>query len=261
MMMIFVMDSSMSYAESVKVTTLTNYEPFCFHKKGEEGVVDEVSPGKEATFFEGMAWDILKESYHAMGYTVHLTVVSWKGAMSLMDNGKADVIFRAVKTHEREEKYHFSQELSYPPNHFLVYAPQKTSIVWNGIESLDTRVVGIIRGFSYGKKWEGYIKTGKVELSSYTEVKQGFLQLERGRLDAFVGYELSYDYMLKQWGWAHRFKRFPPFDESRSFLMGRKTPQVKQLLGVFDEGKRKIRENGMLKQIMTKWGFGHLKNF
>jgi polar amino acid transport system substrate-binding protein len=261
MMMMFVMNSSLSYAESVKVTTLPNYAPFCFHKQGREGVEDDVSPGKESSFFQGMAWDILKESYHAMGYTVHLTVVPWNRAMTMMDHGRADIIFPAVKTSEREEHYSFSQELSYPPNRFLVYAPQTTHIKWNGLASLDGKVVGIVRGFSYGKTWEEYIETGTVELYEYSDVKRGFLMLEHGRLDAVVGYELSYDYLLTQWGWDQKYTRFPPFDESRSFLMGKKTPHVKNLLRVFDEGKRKLRHNGRLKQIMIKWGFEHVTHF
>ena len=206
MMMICVMNVSMSYAELVKVATLTNYEPFCFHQEGREGIHDEVPPGQESSFFAGMAWDILKESYHAMGYTVHLTVVSWKGAMSLMDDGKVDIIFPAVKTFEREKKYHFSQELSYPPNHFLVYVPHKSHIIWDGLASLNGKTVGVVRGFSYGKVWEEYLKTGTLKLSEYTDVKQGFLMLERGRLDAVVGYELSYDYLLRQWDWEQKWE-------------------------------------------------------
>ncbi len=72
---------------------------------------------------------------------------------------------------------------------------------------------------------------------------------------------LTFEYSLKQLGIRDKYKSLPPFGDSQSFLMGKKSSKVKELLKVFDSGKKKIRRNGKLKKILLKWGFGSGKGF
>ncbi len=258
---IIFMISNISYGKKVRITTLTNYKPFCFHKPGTKGINDIIPSGKTASFFDGMAWEILKESYHAMGYTIELSVVPWKRALYRIDKGDSDITFPAVKTTDREKIYYFSRELSYPPNHFLIYVLKNSKMRWNGLKSLNGKVVGSMRGFSYGKKWEEYSKAGNAKIISYDKISTGFLLLDKMRYDAIVGYEHSFEYSLKQLSIRDKYKSLPPFGDSKSFLMGKKSLKIKELLEVFDKGKKKIRGNGKLKKILLKWGFGSAKGF
>ena len=73
-------------------------------------------------------------------------------------------------------------------------------------------------------------------------------------LDALVGYELSHDYQLRQWGWSERFRKLPPFNTSRSYLMGRNDKtETLRLLQAFDAGNRQLREEGALNALEERW--------
>lgn len=116
-------------------------------------------------------------------------------------------------------------------------------------------VVGIMKSFSFGSLWNEYISSGKVGLVEYNTLRQGFVMLENRRVDALVAYELSFQYFLKENGWSEKFRSLPPFDTSRSFLMGRQLPATQLLLDQFDRGMDIIRKNGTLQEILRKWGF------
>ncbi|MCP4020918.1 MAG: amino acid ABC transporter substrate-binding protein [Desulfobacteraceae bacterium] len=248
-------------AKIVNVTTITDYAPFCFYKKGQQGFHDEVAPNQASSIFNGFAWQILLQSYHAMGYTVRLSIFPWKRGMVMMDKGQVDIIFPTVKNPERLKKYAFSKELSYPPNYYLIYVSKDRPFKWHGLKSLNKKKVGVIKAFSYGPAWAKYLAEGKAKIYEFYKLDDLFQQLAMERVDAIVGYQLSYDYNLHKLGMADKFKRMPPFDESKSFVMGKKNPKVENLLSIFDQGKAKLKESGKLKEIMIKWGFGHLSVF
>ena len=63
-----------SYAEEkiVKIATLEDYAPFCITVGKFES--DQIIPvGKDAVGFQGYSWDVLRESFQEMGYTIHLS--------------------------------------------------------------------------------------------------------------------------------------------------------------------------------------------
>lgn len=62
----------------VKVATLHDYEPFCFSEKF---TVEVISPGKNSISLKGYSWDIVRNSYHHMGYTIELHVLPWPRAL------------------------------------------------------------------------------------------------------------------------------------------------------------------------------------
>ena len=247
----------------VDVVTTSGYAPFCFHKEGMDPalyITDTIPPGGDSFFFRGFAWDILKESFHAAGYTINLTVVPWKRALFLLDRKKADISFPAVKTPGREKKYYFSKELSYPPNHYLIYTLKSRPLDWKGLVSLGRKSIGVIRGYSYGTKWEKYSDMTKLNLVVFDDMDSLFRILNEGTLDAAAGYEFSHEYLINQKGWHDKYKRYF-FDESLSYLISPKSSKGRKMLDMFDRGKNIIRSNGKLKKILDKWGFTYIDDF
>ena len=82
---------------------------------------------------------------------------------------------------------------------------------------------------------------------------EGFKMLDRKRLDGFAGYEVNFDYVLKQARMKALFKKLPSFDSAVEYVVGLKDERVSQILKDFDVGKRKIIQNGKFDQIVKKW--------
>ncbi len=236
----------------VNVATLVDYAPFCFmDDKKSDGMFDVFPPGTDTNKFKGYSWDVLRESFHIMGYTINLSVTPWVRAMQNVKSGKADVLFPAGKNAEREKIFHFSGESINPVN-YLVYVRAGNPIKWKGLESLKGLTIGEKRGFSYGDKWKSatYIKKHPI-----SRILQGFRMLDLKRIDGFAGYEFNWDFMLKQAGWEKKYSKLPQFYSSDEYLIALKgNPQAVQILKDFDAGKQRLIKTGLLQKLQKKWG-------
>ncbi|WP_022664503.1 substrate-binding periplasmic protein [Desulfospira joergensenii] len=234
----------------VRIATLEDYAPFCI-KTGQNTISNSIiPPGKDVKGFSGYCWDVVRESYHGMGYTIHLTVAPWARAMKYVKSGRVDVLFPTGKNSERLKIFHYSEDCTNQAN-FLIYVRADSRIQWRGLAGLAGQIIGVKRGFNYGDRWEAV--TGIIK-QDVAKISQGFEMLRAGRIDGFLGYEYNWDYVLKQEKANHRFKKLPAFDSSMEYLVAlKKNPHGFTLLNAFDRGKRKIILNGQFAKIRTAW--------
>jgi ABC-type amino acid transport substrate-binding protein len=94
----------------VTLATLTDFAPFCFPKDNAVyAEAESILPGSDSRQLQGYSWDVVRESFHAMEYTIHLYVVPWERGMHYLAARKVDGIFPANHTMEREMNYAFSK--------------------------------------------------------------------------------------------------------------------------------------------------------
>jgi polar amino acid transport system substrate-binding protein len=235
----------------VTLATLTDFAPFCFPREGSTPIESEtLPPGQDSVQLQGYSWDVIRESFHAMDYTVRLYVVPWERAMHYIDTTKVDGIFPANFTEERMKKYAFSKHYVHQVQ-MVIYLRRDAELAWQGLESLADRAVGYVRGWSYGRKWE---EAANIIKEPTDTIAQGFELLERGRLSALAGYRQPYDLELQRSGKSGGFKLAGAFDALDEHLMGRKEDRSSLLiLDIFDAGREKIAQNGTLQAIDNKW--------
>ncbi len=235
----------------VTLATLTDFAPFCFPIPGSiPHEVENVPPGKDSVQLQGYSWDVIRESFHAMGYTIRLYVVPWERAMHYLNTAKVEGVFPANFTEEREKKYAFSKHYVHQVQ-MVVYLRHDSDFLWKGLQSLGDRTVGYVRGWSYGKKWE---EAGELVKEPTDTIAQGFDLVERGRLFALAGYKQPYDLELQQSKRSRIFKVAGVFDALDEHLMGRREDRASLLgLDIFDAGRQKIADNGTLQAIEEKW--------
>ncbi|MCG8638371.1 MAG: transporter substrate-binding domain-containing protein [Desulfobacterales bacterium] len=234
----------------VRVATLEDYAPFCM--KTEPNITNDfmVKPGSDAKGFEGYCWDLLRESFHEMGYTIHLIVSPWARAMRNVKLGKADLLFPAGKNPEREQIFDYSAEPTNSAN-FLIYVRSGDEIEWTGLDGLGGRLIGVKRGFNYGGMWSS---AAGIKIYNVGTIAMGFKMLSAGRIDGFLGYEYNWDYYLSREGTGHKFRKMPVFDTSHEYLVAlKKNPNGKELLNVFDTGKKRLVRNGRLDAMRIRW--------
>ncbi len=235
----------------VRVATLTDFPPYCFDKENAPDLVEEsIPPGTDSSRLQGYAWDVVRESFHASGYTIVLQVVPWSRGMHYVETGKADVIFPAMKTSDREKKFLFSEE---PVIHsaFVVYVPASVEFTFDGLQSLNGKQIVGVKGWAFGREWEANDDIVKVEAYS---ILQGFEMVGKGWVFGMVGYDVPFDYVLRQENLAGRFNKLPSWGSAQEFIMGFKSgKRTSKVLSSFDLGKRCLEQNGTLDAIKTKW--------
>lgn len=249
----FLLIASPAFAQEkiVSVATLDDYSPYCFPKSDKKSFRELIPPGSDSANLQGYSWDVLRESFHAKGYTVMLSVYPWKRAEYDTKSGIDDLIFPISKSAAREEVFYFSKE-SVDQVNFLVYVPFDSTIQWQGIDSLNGLTIGQMRGWTLGKKWS---ENNQIKKDDVSKIIQGFKMLDMGRIAGFAGYEISFDYALKNENWKRQYKKLPSFDASIEYVAGVKTNlKVSEILQDFDLGKRKIVENKTFDRISRKWG-------
>ena len=172
--------SSFGSEKVVSVATLEDYSPFCFTVNIEQsGLFGVFPPGIDSKKFKGYSWDVLRESFHVMGYTIHLSVTPWARAMAYVKNGQADVLFPAGKNSERQKIFYYSKN-SINPAVSLVYIRSDSLFNWTGLESLKGLTIGEKRGFYYGEGWKVASYFEKYPIS---KILQGFNMLDQKRID------------------------------------------------------------------------------
>lgn len=236
----------------VRIATLYDYPPYGFYEDGMAPPILEVilPPGNDVARFQGYSWDILRESFHAQGYTIELVITHWARAMASVREGNVDLLYPTGMNSERLAYFSYSES---PINDaaFRIYVNQDTDIEWQGLASLEGKTIGMVRGYNFGDEWAEQEGVSTYPLNS---IEQGFRMLQRGRLDGFAGYETNWDYVLKEMGLQGQFDKLPEFGSSKEYVVGLKdNPDTERLLRDFDAGLQAIRESGEYQRIVERW--------
>ncbi|AOT07687.1 substrate-binding periplasmic protein [Pseudoalteromonas luteoviolacea] len=236
-------------AKTVSVITLPDYAPFGFLDNGDTHLV-KVAPGEDSPVFKGFAWDVVRESFHEMGYTVELWVVPWARALTYLDNGRVDLIFPVSISEERLKVYRYSKEYVNTV-YYRIYVLKEQSIEWKSLSTFEGETIAQMRGFNYGAKWDQATNIKKYDVGG---IFQGFEMLKSRRVQGFAGYEGVWDIVLQQHDLEGDIIKLPMFDSNKEFIAASYgNPMAKKLLKQFDLGKQRISENGTLTRIKHKW--------
>jgi len=250
---LFILCSNLSFAKDklVSVITLEDNAPIVYTEQRTKGGINELlSPGQNSETLKGYGWDILRESYHKMGYTIHLSTAPWRRAIESVRAGKVDVLFPTGKNIARHQYFLYSKAAINTVS-FVVYINKDSQIQWQNISSLQGLKVGLYRGYNYGDKWEQEADVIKINLDN---ISQGFKMLKNNRIDAFIGYEVAWNYVLRQMNMTTEFIALPKFGFTTEHVAVLKTnAEAIQLLTDFDNGKQKLIQSGQLKEINKKW--------
>lgn len=250
MIILFLINSFLFASEKViKIATLPDYAPFCLADESYR-VYQSVPIGSDAIGFYGFSWDVVRESFHEMGYTIDISIMPWSRAMNSFRRGENDLLFPTSKNKQRKEIFNYSKN-TVGLAKISVYVLADSQIIWKDLTSIEGLTIGVKRAFNYGDKW---ILNANIDKHYVTTILQGFKMLKLKRFDGFVCYESSCDHMLKQKKWEHIYKKLPFFDLLEDYPVTLKTnPSGINILKDFDIGFKQIVENGKFEKIKSKW--------
>ena len=133
--------SSNSLAEETKIvtaTTLLNFAPHTFEIPGSDPqlINETLTPGTDSKRLQGYAWDIFREYFHAMGYTIELRMSSWKRCLDDVAAGRIDVVFPASWNEEREKIYDYSKENINEVSYVIFFKDKESANDWSNLDAL-----------------------------------------------------------------------------------------------------------------------------
>lgn len=244
-------DASSAARPRVVVATLSDFPPYCFSIPGAAPVASEDVPvGANSTRLQGFAWDVVREALHAVGVDIELKVAPWARVMHYLDSGQADLVFPAMHTPRREQRYRFSRQ-GVIRSILRMYVRADSGETWSGLPSWAGREVAVIQGWAYGPEWER--QPGILKHSVFS-VEQGFAMLEKGRVEGVAGYEVPFDVLLRARGLSGRFRKLPPWGRVDEYVIApRDAPEGARWLDAFDRGLTILRADGRLDRLYAKW--------
>ena len=213
----------------------------------------------------GVAGRIVSEALALKGHKVEIHFAHWQESMEWAKKGKTPKGGKVhgsllwFKTPEREKNLFFSEPIIHE-KHVFFHRKDK-NIRFNKYSDLSRLKVGAVIGFHYGKEFEEaekkrVIRVGRTYMSEFA-----FAFLIHKKIDVFpqdmlVGYHQLKEYFpRKLQDKITHFRGKPVFEQWSHLVLSKKHSQNQKLMADFNEGFKKLKEQGKVKEYLD-----HIKN-
>ncbi|HVI52020.1 MAG TPA: transporter substrate-binding domain-containing protein [Candidatus Sulfotelmatobacter sp.] len=204
--------------------------------------------------------ELAREIYGAAGYKVDYRLLSWSRTLIEVRNGTIDGFVAGIK--EDAPDFVFPEE----PAGVLInaFAVRKGSHwQWNGIASLDGKVLGYIPDYQYFPELKTYIEAHAKDPKAVQGVAMmnanelNLRKLSVGRVDITCDDLTVLQYLVNLMKLDDKIEIIdprvsPPVPEYIAF--GPSNPRAHELARLWDDGIRRLRKTGELKRILDRYG-------
>lgn len=228
LLLLFVVTSAS--AEPLKLVTLS-YPPYEYVEDGE---------------VKGVATRIVREIFRRMDVEIDIELMPWVEALDAVRTGRADAIYTAFKTPEREEY------LLYPETELIgqttsLFVRDGSEIDYHGeLRPLAAYSFGVVHGVSYGPLFDNAVKTGMIRnVVRSIDGRESVKRFLAGEFDILVSNWLEAKTILKSLNSEDKARALsPPLQNIRSYLAFSGKSDRSDLLGDFERHLRQIRMDG-----------------
>ena len=173
----------------------------------------------------------------------------WVRALELAKSNQWDGSIGWAKSKEREEEFIFSKEPLFTGNVVLFYF-RSNYILWDKIEDLKKYKIGITNGYSYGNKFDDFIKDNPQNIEIAVSDLNNFKKLFSGRIDAFVmdldiGLKILKDNFLENELREIQYST-KSLDERPQYLILNKNSKNKVFMEKFDNAFKKLQTKKLI---------------
>ncbi len=201
---------------------------------------------------KGFVTELIHEAFRRMDQPITIQVVPWTRGIKTVKDGDADGLFTVFKNPEREQFLDYSDVLVQETASLFVL--QKSSIVFNGdLKQLSQYRFGVVRGFSYGKKFDSAVKNNIISnIDAAVTAEANVKKLLGIRFDIMVSDRYTMHYLLKDMGFQHAVKELSPAVEvSSAYLVFSKKRALKSVMEVFDMTLMMMKKDGTYNNIIA----------
>lgn len=204
----------------------------------------------------GFTIEVLEQIFSAHDTALDYQLTSWSRALEQAYGGEADCVVGAY----REE----APGLLFPRQHFAVDVPTFYVLAedtwrYQDEASLDGRLVGVIADYSYGEKFDAWMKLHPRQVnvaSGYRPLLNNVRMLLAGRVDVLVETPVVMDALLAEHGLEGVLREAgtEPSGDGRLYLACTNSPRGHQFTEQFDAGWERLQASGVLAEIYGRYG-------
>lgn len=151
----------------------------------DEGSLPTMYRGGVPPAVRGIYPALVGAAFAAMRRPCELRALPFKRLLTEVDAGQL-IAGAVIRTPEREQRWWFSQ--AYFVERLAVYS---AGVPYQGLDSLQGKRVGVIRGWSYGESFDAARRQGRFQCEDVASDAHNFAKLLRDRLDYVVVTELG----------------------------------------------------------------------
>ena len=214
------------------------------------GVPGSAKPG----YMIELAQMILKEH----GYTVDYRAAPWERSLEEVRKGKHDCVVGAYVDDAPDFLF---PAIPWGKIESTFYVKKGSAWKYQGIKSLMSVKVGTIGGYAYSDEFDSYVEanrnSGRVQvIKGNNALENNVKKLLAGRIDALIESHLVMEAKLKEMGKSNDIVGAGLLAEADNMYIACSPAkaQSKQLVQWFTEGLIKLRANGELQKVLSKYG-------
>lgn len=205
----------------------------------------------------GFGIEILNEAWAAEGYRLDYKLMPWSRSLEAVRSGHHDCVIGAFATDAPDFLYP-REPLAF--DGAALYVSRGSNLKYDGLTSLASVRLGVIGGYSYGARFDAWLKEHADSAS--IEVMRGSDALERnirkllsGRLEALVESPLVMQSKMKKMNLSGQVQLLAPVSEPMPmFVACSPVRDARPWLDAFDQGMVQLRESGRLEAIYQRYG-------
>jgi len=203
----------------------------------------------------GYIVEIVKLVFARAGHNVIYITDSWNRTLEGVNNGKYAAAIAATPN-ELPNGIFPKETFGYSGNYFLV----KKNLDWryDSLTSLRNLRLGTIKGYDYGETLNQYFKQAPSvsRKTGIDAVKKNLSELYKGIIDVYVTDQSVAYHEAKQIGLGSQFKIAGSEGKPIALYLGftPKSYNSKTYADILSQGIIDIRKEGLLAQILTKYG-------
>lgn len=192
---------------------------------------------------------LLRALFAQAGLVLKLEAKPWKRCLQDTDEGRAGT-GGIYKNEERLRKYDFSEALFV--ERMAVYHHRSRPLVFDGLESLYGKRVGVARGWSYGDSFDKAARENLIHTEEVSADAQNFQKLASNRVDAVLAIEEAGAAQLAQPGLQGIVKSPRYLFENPTYLAFAKSAQQGATLAAINRALDTLRRQGRLEALAAQ---------
>lgn len=202
---------------------------------------------------QGITMQIVRAAYATQGYDIEMHFVPWARAINAVKDGEYDILPNAWWTQERAAFLLYS--VPYLKTEIKFIKRKGDPFEYTGLESLNGKMVGIVRGYGYG---DAFLNAGNFYRPEVGTIMQNIKKLLLGRIDLTLEDEIVVRAVLKQDApelqQQIEFTQNPLSTQELHVTSGLKNPRHKAIIEAFNKGLATIKANGTYDKILSDNG-------
>lgn len=198
---------------------------------------------------KGIAVDLIKAISETEKIPVNIKVYSWARGVNLVKTRQICGIFLIQQNTERKKYMYFMDEPLVLGNDVLFYRKERN---YKNRKNLKGLKIGVVIGYIYPSGFWKDVSQSEID-NTASDTYQLLKKVLAGRVDMVIVDKRVGSYILKRMGRFNEISYIPKGYNREYSIAFSKKPENKVIIKKFQNGLKKIKQNGKYQKILNKY--------